>query len=408
MTDVVLYFHIHQPWRLRRFSFFDIGQGAAYFDDAENERILRRVAQRCYVPMGDLLLRLVERHGGAFRCAFSITGTAIEQMERWAPEALRGFERLVATGCVEVLAETSHHSLAFLADGREFEAQVARHRAHLEARFGRPVRSFRNTELVLDNDVARRAETMGFEALLGEGADRVLGWRSTHQVFRPRGCRSIGLLLRSYSLSDDIAFRFTNQGWSEWPLSAAKFASWLERLPGDAAYVGLFMDFETAGEHQAADTGILAFLEALPTEALRSGRFAFRTPVEVARARPARAVLDAPRPVSWADEERDLSAWLGNDMQRTAHAALYALAEPVREAHVRGVPDVLEDWRRLTTSDHVYYMCTKHWSDGEVHKYFSPYDSPHEAYLTFMNVLDDLERRTRTPGAAPVAVRAQE
>lgn len=408
MSAVVLYFHVHQPWRLRPFSFFDIGQGQDYFDDAENARILRRVARLCYLPMNALLLRLIERHEGAFRCAFSITGPVLEQMERWAPEALASFERLVATGCVEVLAETSCHSLAFLGDPAEFRAQVAAHRADLEARFATTVRSFRNTELVLDNEVARIAEDMGFVALLGEGADRVLGWRSPHGVYRPAGCERIGLLLRSYSLSDDIAFRFTNQGWSEWPLCAPKFASWLERIPGDAACVGLFMDFETAGEHQAAETGILEFMEALPGEVLGSGRLAFRTPSEVVARHAPQGVVDTPRPVSWADEERDLTAWLGNAMQQSAHGALYALGAAVRAAAAQGRPDVLRDWRRLTTSDHFYYMCTKHWSDGDVHKYFSPYASPHDAYVTFMNVVDDLERRVRCPAAAPALVQGRE
>ncbi len=395
---MVHYFHVHHPFRLVPYSFFDIGRSKPYFDDAENERILRRVAERCYLPMNALLLRQIERHQGAFRCAFSITGTALEQMERWAPEALTSFERLVATGCVEVIAETSHHSLAFLADAGEFREQVTAHCDELSRRFGARPTTFRNTELVFDNEVAREAERMGFVGLLGEGADRLLGWRSSHDLYRPQGCKSLSLLLRSYSLSDDIAFRFTNRGWSEWPLSAAKFGGWLERVPERARCIGLFMDFETAGEHQAAETGILDFMEALPDAVFRSGRLRFRTPSELAGAAAGdsrMALVDAPRPVSWADEERDLSAWLGNPMQRSAHAALYQLADLVRAAAAAGHAELLDDWRKLSTSDHFYYMCTKHWSDGDVHKYFSPYNSPHDAYTTFMNVVDDLERRAQ-------------
>ncbi len=400
MTDLVLYFQVHQPWRLLPFTLFDIGRGGDCFDDAENARILRRVARRCYLPMNALLLRLVRRKRGRFRCAFSVSGTALAQMERWAPEALRSFRALAETGRVEFLAETSHHSLSFLADPREFRAQVRAHAERVEELLGVRPRSFRNTELVFDEGVATAAEELGFDTLLGEGADHVLGWRSPHAVYRPRGCDRLRVLLRAYRLSDDIAFRFANPGWEEWPLTPAKFARWLDAVPPGSPHLGLFMDYETAGEHQSAETGILRFMEDLPDAVAARRRFRFRTPSEAARdAEP--QPLEVPRPVSWADFERDLSAWLGNPMQRAAHEAVYALAPAVRRAAARGDVALLERWRRLTTSDHFYYMATKWDSDGDVHKYFSPWRTPHQAHVAFMNVVDDLARRA---GASPPVV----
>lgn len=400
MTAVVLYFQVHQPFRLRRYSFFDIGRDARYFDDGENARILRRVAQRCYLPMNALLLRLIESTGGEFRCAFSVSGTALDQMERWAPEALESFRALAATGRVEFLAETSHHSLAFLGDPEEFRAQVEAHRRRVTALFGVRPRTFRNTELVFDNEVARAAEAMGFDALLGEGADHVLGWRSPHGLFRPAGCRRLRLLLRSYRLSDDIAFRFSSRDWEEWPLGPAKFARWLHALPASARHVGLFMDYETAGEHQWKETGIFDFMERLPEAVAADPRFRFRTPSEVVAAGGPAKALDAPRPVSWADFERDLSAWLGNSMQKAAHEALYRILPDARAAAAAGHPGILGDWRLLSTSDHFYYMATKWESDGDVHRHFLPYPSPHDAHILFMNVVDDLALRARAAAAA--------
>ena len=276
MTSVVLYFQVHQPFRLRKYSWFDIGREERYFDDAENARILRRVVARCYLPMNELLLRLHRRTRGRFRCALSVSGTVLDQMEKWAPEALESFRLLATSGCAEFLAETSHHSLSFLGDPAEFRAQVLAHRDRIEDLFGVRPRAFRNTELVLDNEVARAAEEMGFDVVLGEGADHLLGWRSPHGVYRPAGCERIVALLRSYRLSDDIAFRFADRGWAEWPLSAPKFVKWLRAVPRAARHVGLFMDYETAGEHQRRETGIFEFMETLPGAVHRTRRFRFR------------------------------------------------------------------------------------------------------------------------------------
>jgi len=389
-TAVTLYFQVHQPYRLRHFTFFDIGAGGDWFDDAENERILRRVAEKCYLPTNTLLLELVERHGGLFRCSYSVTGTALEQMERWAPEALDSFVRLARTGCVEFLAETSHHSLAALVDPREFRAQARAQAARVEELFGMRPTTFRNTELVVSEEIARAVEELGFDALLAEGADHLLGWRSPRHVYRPEGCEHLKLLLRDYVLSDDVAFRFSNRDWPEWPLTAERFAAKLAASDPRESYVGLFMDYETFGEHQWEETGILSFLRSLPAAVLAHPRLSFATPGEVAARYDPVARLAIPRPVSWADAERDLTAWLGNPMQSAAHEGLYALADRVRAS---GEPELIADWRRLTTSDHFYYMCTKWFSDGDVHKYFSPYATPHDAFISFMNVLDDLERR---------------
>ena len=393
MKDLVFYFQVHQPWRLRRYSFFDIGRSHHYFDDAENARILHRVAEKCYLPMNRLILKLVERHGGAFRCAYSVSGTALAQMEQWTPAVLDSFRQLSASGCVEFLCETSHHSLSFLSDEDEFRAQVRAQAARVEELFGQKPTSFRNTELVVSNRVARLAEEEGFSAILGEGADHLMGWRSPHFLYRPESCERIKILLRSYRLSDDIAFRFSNRGWAEWPLRAETFAQWVAELPPRDEVIGLFMDYETFGEHQWADTGIFAFMERLPQEILARGGMRFSTPAETAARHDPVARLDIPQPVSWADAERDLTAWLGNGMQRAAHDALYALAPAARAAADAGHPELLEAWRRLSTSDHAYYVCTKWFPDGDVHKYFSPYATPYDAYITFMNVLDDLARR---------------
>lgn len=391
-TALTLYFQVHQPHRLRPFSFFDIGseKTQSYFDDDENRRIVERVAEKCYVPATQILKRACEEQDGRFRCAFSISGTALDQFERWSPQTLQAFQDLAATGCVEFLAETSHHSLAGVQDEAEFRSQVRDHSRRIETLFGTRPTCFRNTELITSNRIAQMAEDMGFTSILAEGADRILDGRSPHQLYRPEGSDAIVALLRSYRLSDDIAFRFSDRAWSEWPLSIERFTEWLTSLPSQDAVVGLFMDFETFGEHQWADTGILDFLGQLPAAALASERFVFQTPSQVAAERNPVDNLDIPSPVSWADAERDLTAWLDNSMQRSAHQALYDLLEAAKRS---AQPQILETWRQLSTSDHFYYMCTKFFSDGDVHKYFSPFASPHDAYITWMNVLGDFRRR---------------
>jgi alpha-amylase len=395
VTSVVFYFQVHQPYRLRRYSYFDIGSSTEYFDEGLNRLVLERVAERCYLPMNALLREAIERSDGRFRCAFSISGPALRQFEEWAPEVVESFRALLATGAVEMLAETSQHSLAALADPTEFALQVETHVADLGRVFDVRPTTFRNTELIVDESIARQVEQLGFDTLLGEGADQLLGWRTPHVPYRPRGCGRLALLLRAYSYSDDIAFRFSNREWEGYPLLADTFADWLDEVPREAPFIGLFMDYETFGEHQWKETGILEFMRALPERVLAKEHLDFATPAEIARRSAPAEELAYPRPISWADAERDLSAWLGNHMQRAAHEALYALAADARAAAAAGAPELYDAWRKLSTSDHTYYMSTKFAaaSDGDVHEYFSPYDTPHDAFITYMNVVEDLSSR---------------
>jgi alpha-amylase len=399
MASVCLYLQLHQPFRLRRYSVFDSDHH--YFDDLRNAEICRKVTHRSYLPAGRVLLRLLKDHGGSFKVALSFTGTVLDQFEAFAPEVLDLFQQIVATGHVEVLSETSHHSLAFIYSREEFRQQVELHRRRVEGLFGQTPRSFRNTELLYNNDLAAFVSKMGYEVLLAEGADRVLAGRSPGQLFHPAEVQQLRVLLRNYRLSDDIAYRFSNRSWESYPLTAEKFAGMVDAL--DAPFDGtdsprlcnLFMDFETFGEHQWAETGILDFLQHLPERVLSTGRgHRFITPSSVAEM-PPREAIDVPHMTSWADSERDVSAWLGNAMQSNAMHELYKLEAPVKEG---GDPQILEAWRRLTTSDHCYYMSTKFWSDGEVHSYFNPYESPYDAYINFMNVLDNIASRVGASG----------
>ena len=399
MIDVVLYFQVHQPYRLKKLRPGDRIRRLDYFDEPLNRLVAERVAERCYAPMNALLLDAIERTDGQFRCAFSLSGTVIRQLRDWAPAALDSFVALAESGNVEFLCETSQHSLAAVADLDEFAAQVELQRATVTDLFGAPT-TFRDTELILDNTICQRVEQLGFETMLGEGADRLLGWRSPQVPYRPKGCRRLKLLLRSYSLSDDIAFRFSNRSWPGYPLFADTYAGWLRDVPPPAQFIGLFMDYETFGEHQHATTGILEFMRHLPEHVLRESGLRFRTPAQVAAEREAIIDLDIPAPVSWADVERNLSAWLGNPMQLEAHRRLYGLRSDVLRAAAQR-PELLAAWRELTTSDHVYYAATKYHSDAEVHDYFSPYDSPHAAFVTLMTALDDLTEQVRRSGEAP-------
>jgi alpha-amylase len=381
MASVCFYFQVHQPFRLRRFSIFD--RGADYFDNPVNQELLRKVAAKCYLPTNAVLLELVERHAGRFKVAFSLSGLVIEQFQRFVPEVLDSFRRLAETGAVEFLAETYYHSLAFLYSREEFVAQVGLHRQLIRRLFGQTPTVLRNTELIYNNELGKVAAELGYRAVLCEGADHLLGYRSPTFLYTPPGVPRVKLLLKNYRLSDDIAFRFSNRNWPEYPLTAEKFARWVHQVNGNGYVVNLFLDYETFGEHQWVETGIFDFLRRLP-EAV------FKTPGECAAAYETSGEYDVPHMISWADTERDLSAWLGNAMQSNALHELYRLEPRVKE---RGDEALLHDWRRLQTSDHFYYMCTKHFADGDVHKYFNPYDSPYDAFINFMNVLDNLRGR---------------
>ena len=399
MPDICFYFQVHQPYRLRHYTFFDIGQSPFYEDEDANCGILLKVARKCYLPMNALLLRLIKRHEGRFKASFSISGTALDQFEAYAPEVIQSYRELMETGCVEMLSETCAHSLAFLYSPEEFRLQVRRHDDRIEELFGVRPSVFRNTELIYNNALARAVEDMGYRAILAEGADHVLGWRSPNYLYRPAGCRNLRLLLKNYSLSDDIAFRFSNRQWPEFPLTADKFASWLQAAATSGNLVNLFMDYETFGEHQWESTGIFQFMEALPDAVLRLPGFAFVTPSEAAERHEPVAELDVHNFMSWADVERDLTAWLGNDMQHDAIEAVYRLEQRVKR---RNDPDMLRTWQRLQTSDHFYYMCTKWFSDGDVHSYFNPYSTPYDAYINYMNVLADFTLRINDGQKLPI------
>ncbi len=390
MPSVCFYFQVHQPYRLREFRFFDIGVDNDYEDVEKNRAVMQKVAAKCYLPMNALMLELIKRHQGRFRISFSMTGSFIEQCLEYAPEVLESFKKLADTGCVEFLDETDNHSLSFIFSEDEFRSQVARHRKRMEELFGQKPRAFRNTELVYSNNIARIAEGMGYDVILAEGVDSVLDWRTPDFVYHPEGCGRIKLMMKNHKLSDDIAFRFSDHSWEHYPLMAETFADWLKGMKGNGDVINLFMDYETFGEHQWADTGIFDFMRALPDFVLADPDFDFVTVSEAADRYPARGWIDVPYYTSWADAERDISAWIRNDMQKDAFRALY---ECQFLASKTDDPELLEDWQRLQCSDHFYYMCTKAAADGNVHKYFSPYKAPADAYVNFMNVLADFRIR---------------
>ncbi len=395
---IVLYLHVHQPFRVRDYTIFDIGSNHDYFDApwdhrTSNERVIRKVAEKSYLPANHRLMKLLETHP-EFRLSMSITGTIIEQFERWAPDVLQSFKDLVATGRVEIVAETYYHSLAFFYDHDEFERQVKMHEQKVQEVFGQTPRVFRNTELAYNNDLAYWADKAGYKGILAEGWDKILGWRSPNYVYRPAYTDNVRLLMKNYRLSDDIAFRFGDNNWSGWPLTASKFARWLG-ADQQATNYNLFMDYETFGEHQWHESGIFDFLEHLPKEWLQYGNHTFMTVSEAIDAFKPVDYVDMPYTVTWADTERDLSAWLGNAMQASAIHALYDLSQKILDT---GDLELIADWRKLQTSDHFYYMCTKWFNDGDIHAYFSPYETPYAAFIAFMNVWHDLRFRMAEKG----------
>ena len=388
MKTVCFYFQVHQPWRLKTYRFFQMGNDHNYLDDFTNRAIMQKVARECYLPMNALLLSLIEENKGAFRCTFSITGSAVEQFKAYAPEVLESFKALAKTGCVEFLAETYSHSLASLASKEDFADQVKLHAQMIKKEFGVKPTAFRNTELIYSDEIGAMVSELGYKTMLAEGARHILGWKSPNYIYANSIDQKMRLLLRNYKLSDDIAFRFSNQGWDEYPLTADKYVSWLtsEETPGEV--VNLFMDYETFGEHQGVETGIFDFMKALPAIALASGQLEFATVSEAAKKYQPVSVLHCPHTMSWADEERDVTAWLGNELQNEAFSKLYALKEKIAKLKSEDFNYV---WNFMQTSDHFYYMATKWLSDGDVHSYFNPYDSAYDAFINYMNVLSDFE-----------------
>lgn len=389
MASVCFYFQVHQPFRLRHYTVFD--NSPRYFDEFKNASICRKVANKCYLPTNRLLLDIIRRFEGRFKISYSITGVVLEQFKKYCPEVMSTFDALAETGCVEFLGETYYHSLSFLYSPDEFIEQINKHTELVRKLYGQTPRVFRNTELIYSNALAQTIEKMDqFDAIITEGADQILGHRNSNFVYRPPQCDHLKLLLKNYSLSDDIAFRFSNPGWKEYPLLADKFASWINRVNGNGQCINLFMDYETFGEHQWEDTGIFSFMSHLPEEVLKHPDNNFLTPGEVADTYEAVDVVDVPHIISWADTERDLSAWLGNPMQSNALHEIYKIEKPIKTSQNQ---QLLSDWRRLQTSDHFYYMCTKYFADGDVHKYFNPFESPYDSYINYMNVLGNLRTR---------------
>lgn len=392
---ITLYMHVHQPYRVREYSVFDASIDHNYFTDPDplsnhnNQKILNKVADKSYRPMNALLEKLLNKHP-EFKVSLSITGTFIDQAEAWAPDILESFKRLVQTGQVEIVSETYYHSLAFFYSRSEFERQVEAHKAKVREIFGVETSVFRNTELAYNDELAKWADGYGFKGILAEGWDPILGWRSPNFVYRPEGTENISLLLKNYKLSDDLAFRFSNRAWQEWPLTVDKYNSWVESSIHDQPLVNLFMDYETFGEHQWEDTGIFNFFEEFVDRWLQNPDNTFYTVSEAIDANKPADTISMPQTVTWADSERDLTAWLGNSMQHEAMRHLYALEADIVRSNDG---ELIEDWRKLQTSDHAYYMCTKWFTDGDVHAYFSPYNSPYDAFLYYINAIRDIRWR---------------
>ena len=390
MRSVCFYFQVHQPFRLKTYRFFDIGKNQNYYDDFLNSSIVRRIAEKSYLPANQLMLDLINELGSAFKVSYSISGLALEQFEQYAPEVIDSFKKLADTGNVEFLAETYAHSLSSLKSKREFKDQVKMHSDKIKKLFGVSPSTFRNTELIYSDEIGEMVADMGYELMLTEGAKHVLGWKSPNYMYCNALKPKLKLLLKNFRLSDDIAFRFSLQEWNEWPLTAEKFAQWINAFDPEEEVVNLFLDYETFGEHQWKETGIFDFMRALPNEILSKTDYKFHTPSDLAQKLQPVSAIHVPNPISWADEERDLTAWLGNELQDEAFENIYFLEKQVKACKD---DDLLKDWRYLQASDHFYYMCTKWFSDGDVHKYFNPYPSPYEAFTNYMNILSDFRIR---------------
>ena len=387
MTAICLYFQVHQPVRIGKFTFFDIGGKKGYFDEKQNLQYLEQEMKKCYMPTNKLILDLIHETDGAFKVNFSITGTLLEQLEVHFPEVIESFKEMIESGSMELFSETYYHSLSFLISEKEFVEQIKLHRKKIKEVFNVKPKIFRNTEAVYSNNIAKTVSKLGFKAAVTEGYDKILGWRSPNYLYKAKGAR-LALLLRNYRLSDDVAFRFSEPSWKEYPLTADKYAYWIANTPGDC--INIFMDYETFGEHQWPETGIFEFLKVLPEEIGRYKHLEFALASDIIKTVKPRDYLDVPMFVSWADIDRDLSAWLENRMQKHAFEELKSLEAQVKKSKNS---ELIRNWRLLQTSDHFYYMCTKWFADGDVHKYFNPYESPYDAYISYMNVINDLKTK---------------
>ncbi len=391
MTSVCMYFEVHQPIRLNRFSVFNIGENdkhSEYFNRKLNEEIFSKVAKKCYLPTNNLLLELIRKYDGEFKVSFSLTGTFVEYCQEFMPEVIDSFKELFKTGSVDMIEETYYHSLSSLYDELdEFEDQVKMHRNMIKKIFNYKPRIFRNTEAIYDNRIAKKVSDMGYKGIITEGTEKILGWRSPNYLYKPVNSDA-KVLLRNYDLSDDVGFRFSSRMWKGWPLTADKYAKWMSNAPGDI--INLFMDYETFGEHQWTETGIFDFLRQIPCEVFNQGNMDFATVTEAVERYKAVGEIDVPWAISWADEDRDVSTWLGNDMQISCFNELKNIGRKIKE---KGNSELIKTWRKLQTSDHLYYCSTKGLADGDVHAYFSPYDGPYDGYINYMNILQDLKKQ---------------
>ena len=379
MKTICFYFQIHQPFRLRRYRFFDIGNNHYYYDDFQNEEIFHRISEKCYLPANRAIMEMIRKSGGKFKVAFSISGTSLEQMEIYAPEVIDSFRELAGLGCVEFLAETYAHSLASIGDPEEFKAQVRMHTEKVKALFGVEPKVFRNTELIYSDDISELVYELGFEGMLTEGAKHVLGWKSPNYVYASAIRPQLKLLLKNDRFSEDLSIRFDDHSWKEYPLTADKYISAISATAEGEKIINAFMNYEVLGSMHAADTGIFDFFKALPQYAERND-ITFSLPSEIfAQTRPVDSI-SVPYPMSWVDEEKDCSSWLGNVLQQEAFRKLNEISERVRLCENRRIK---QDWIYLQSSDHLYYMSTKHYN------LFSPYDNPYDAFNNYMNVLSD-------------------
>jgi len=390
MKTVCLNFQIHQPFRYRKYRFFDIGNDAYYYDDFANETIMRKAANQCYLPANKIILEQIIKHKGKFKVTYSLSGVVLDQFKLYAPEVIDSFKQLAATGCVEFLSETYANSLVSLADGDLFESQVKAHDDLIENLFGQRPKVFRNTELIYSDEMGDLVQRMGYEAMITEGAKHILGWKSPNYLYCNALNPRLKVLMRNFRFSDDLSFRFSNKAWNEFPLTAEKYAGWMSSLPKEEEVVTIFINYETFGKLQPKNSGIFDFLKNLPNAILKTGELSFSTPSEVINDLQPVSSIHVPYPISWADEERDLSAWLGNELQKEAFDKLYELKDRMKSCTNA---TMLKDWDYLQTNDHFYYMCTKFFSDGEVHKYFNPYGTPYEAFINYMNILSDFKIR---------------
>lgn len=391
MTSICLYFEVHQPVRLNRFSVFNIGNqdtSSRYFNEKLNEEIFTKVAKKCYLPTNNILLNLIKEFDGKFRISFSLTGTFVEYCNEFMPEIIDSFKELFKTGAVDMIEETYYHSLSSLYDDLdEFEDQVKLHRQMIKNLFNYKPKVFRNTEAIYDNRIAKKISEMGYKGIITEGTEKILGWRSPNYLYKPVNT-NLKVLLRNYTLSDDVGFRFSARLWKDYPLTADKFSNWISHCQGQI--VNLFMDYETFGEHQWTETGIFDFLKHLPEKVFAHKHLVFMTVGEAVEGYEPVGEIDVPWAISWADEDRDVSTWLGNDMQIACFNELKNIGRKIKE---NGDKELLKTWRKLQTSDHLYYVSTKGLADGDVHAYFSPYDGPYDGFINYMNILQDLKQK---------------